>query len=730
MTPGSPTTRPFAHGLAAAAFVATAAVFWIHRIEIPRPETGPSVGDLAGYFYPSAVFIQNALHDGTLPLWNPYSFAGQPYLALHVPAVLYPPQLVLLSLFDPATALALHSILHLATGAFFTWLFARRLGLGIGPSLLAAVVYLLSGPTIMSLQFTAYTATQTWFPAMLWAIHGLASEARPRWAVAFAIVVALAFLGGHAQGFFYEAQLGALYGIFALFAVSRSETRWRVVGLAALGGVLATAFVAPQLLPAFELAVESVRGVGGLPYPHAAMGHILGTAIARGILAPSWRGAGAVTDVVLYAASWPLLGALLALAGIASGRHRLHWAFFTLATVLVAMYMMGPETPVFRLHYSYLLGKLFRSPMRIMFAYPVCIGLVVAIGLDAIGERLADGRGRRWVWTACAAVVPLVGIDLYARSIIPPHSQLHSRFPTDPLPGILAPGGTPAPARVFVEYDMNVAPPHLTIKAGMMYGFSMLPDYEPSMPAAYDRYFAAARFGIWHGRLSTLTPPKARSADQLRRLLDLMSVDRYVAPSPVREGPGGAALERFAAGASRTEDGVLVVERREAVPRAYAVRCVEYVATVEQAIAHLLAPGFQPTVEAVVVGNEADHVVAPTAPAACSVPSADAEDQVAIVAAGHHTVAIDATCGETCLLVLTDLDYPGWRVWIDGRRREIVKTNAIFRGVWLEPGRHTVEFRFVPVTFWLGVALALAAVAGTVAIAGVRTATASRRAHH
>jgi hypothetical protein len=48
---------------------------------------------------------------------------------------------------------------------------------------------------------------------------------------------------------------------------------------------------------------------------------------------------------------------------------------------------------------------------------------------------------------------------------------------------------------------------------------------------------------------------------------------------------------------------------------------------------------------------------------------------------------------------------------VDGRATEIVPVNHILRGVYLTPGKHTVEFRFDPLPFKVGKYLTLASFA-------------------
>ncbi|HXM43480.1 MAG TPA: YfhO family protein [Bryobacteraceae bacterium] len=78
-------------------------------------------------------------------------------------------------------------------------------------------------------------------------------------------------------------------------------------------------------------------------------------------------------------------------------------------------------------------------------------------------------------------------------------------------------------------------------------------------------------------------------------------------------------------------------------------------------------------------------------------------------------VKIDAAVERPALLVLNDSDYPGWKVYVDGRRSHWITANYLFRGVLLQPGRHLVRFAYEPASFAAGAAIsgvALICVAG------------------
>ena len=64
-------------------------------------------------------------------------------------------------------------------------------------------------------------------------------------------------------------------------------------------------------------------------------------------------------------------------------------------------------------------------------------------------------------------------------------------------------------------------------------------------------------------------------------------------------------------------------------------------------------------------------------------------------------------------LVLLDSYYPGWKATVDGRKAKILRANFAFRAVSVPGGDHTVEFRFVPWTFYCGMAVTLSTILGT-----------------
>ncbi|MCS6993953.1 MAG: YfhO family protein [Anaerolineales bacterium] len=74
----------------------------------------------------------------------------------------------------------------------------------------------------------------------------------------------------------------------------------------------------------------------------------------------------------------------------------------------------------------------------------------------------------------------------------------------------------------------------------------------------------------------------------------------------------------------------------------------------------------------------------------------------------NETVTLRIRTNSQAFLVLADTWYPGWKAFIDGQETPIYKTYGTLRGISIgAPGEHRIEFRFVPMSFYLGLGVSL-----------------------
>ena len=84
------------------------------------------------------------------------------------------------------------------------------------------------------------------------------------------------------------------------------------------------------------------------------------------------------------------------------------------------------------------------------------------------------------------------------------------------------------------------------------------------------------------------------------------------------------------------------------------------------------------------------------------------EEQIGEVSAfedRRNAVTMKVWLDKRGLLVLNDTWYPGWIVKVDGFTQPIYRANYHFRGVFLEPGAHQVEFAYKTVRFTIGICI-------------------------
>lgn len=68
------------------------------------------------------------------------------------------------------------------------------------------------------------------------------------------------------------------------------------------------------------------------------------------------------------------------------------------------------------------------------------------------------------------------------------------------------------------------------------------------------------------------------------------------------------------------------------------------------------------------------------------------------------------------IFVTAETWYPGWSVYIDGKKSSVLQVNYILRGVKCPAGEHIIEFKFMPVSFVVGCILFLVCMASIVVL--------------
>jgi uncharacterized membrane protein YfhO len=85
----------------------------------------------------------------------------------------------------------------------------------------------------------------------------------------------------------------------------------------------------------------------------------------------------------------------------------------------------------------------------------------------------------------------------------------------------------------------------------------------------------------------------------------------------------------------------------------------------------------------------------------------DTGSSASIASYNSQSMTIKTISKTQSLLFTSDPYYPGWIATIDGRKTEIFQADYTFRAIKIPSGKHIIIFSYKPISFVLGVYLAI-----------------------
>src|SRR5262249_9894930 len=216
------------------------------------------MGDSWAYSVLMRMLLGQMISHGTLPLWNPYTFAGTPFLATIQPGALYPPNW-LFALLAPGVAMnfVVITTYHVVLAGMYRY--ARCLGFDRLCALSASVIFSFGGFMIGHLEDTNYIAAMAWLPWIMLAIEKLRHRPSWKWVVWGALFVALQCFAGLPQATWQILIIAVPYWLFLLIDGRPPQPRLRFLGATVTMAVCGLLLSAIQLLPTIELQQQGER---------------------------------------------------------------------------------------------------------------------------------------------------------------------------------------------------------------------------------------------------------------------------------------------------------------------------------------------------------------------------------------------------------------------------------------------------------------------------------------
>ncbi len=727
-------------------------------------------GDLAQFLYPTYRFAAEWWRRGIIPLWNPYLFAGAPFVGDIQSGIFYPINLITVLISNPLTFRDMEflSVLHFLIAGAGMYAFLRfsnpQSPVSRSAALAGAVAFEFSDLFITHFGNLNLIAVVAWTPLVLLFYRRSVRDRHPALAAIAGIVLAVAFFAGHIQAFLFVIIALILWALYEFADRCRSAVGGRSssvlpFAMLALTGVVAIGLAAPSLFPNIEMTQYTLRAE--YSYEQAAQ-YSLPPAELIGLFVPGFFGRG---PQVAWG-PWPrvevgyigILPLVLAFLALLLRRDRLTQFLGIFALLGLALALGG---------YSILQGWLYqfapgfgqlRAPARFIFLFDFAIAALAALGFDVLLHALPHAsallfkrivRVAPWVFLLIALAAGSTGFAMLALG----QGQ-------DPVLFNRMANATNALVFFILLLGLSVA---LVVARGTrffrrgawavlalaliffdLFSLGAYVDITTDDPARAFQHPEAVVFltsqpelfridardtgvdaawsadtGILYGLFDVNGDNPLVLADYERywqslgsrstTLYDLLNV-RYLI------GPKNVPLDRAKFKLAFDGDPALEIhENSNVLPRASIVFDRRPVGDHAGALEAIHAPDFDPSRTVVLEGGSGEYRVQNTEYRTKRIEYGDAKASAKITGYGPNEIALETLSGGDGVLVLSEVYYPGWRAWVDDREVEVLRADYLFRAVELPAGDHRVRLIYDPWSFKLGAGMLVTTIVGLVA---------------
>lgn len=729
------------------------------------PPNKPMGFDNLRIHYPLRMLSTTQIQQGIAPLWNPYNFSGNTLLATYQSAIFHP--MTWLYLIIPGIdAWSVIVLLQPFLGLLFFYVFLREIGYSRLASVLGGVTFGLSG-TIVVWWEEAYVAgyTALGLPLTLFTIERF--QKHPNWRQFALVVFGFVWLivSGWFQFTLYSFVFICFWCWYRVWIVQQIKAK---LLFPILGALLTAIFLSGiHLIPAIEAYINSPRASTDAKYLFD--GYLMPLAHLVTLIAPdffgnpatySFFGKGFYYEHVMYFGIVSLFFVLYALHVISVRDKKA-----ILGYVFIIFLSLGLALPTswFFLYTLQLPLISVLIPSRIFFLSTVMAALLAADGMEQFREKpqlkkigvvhvlfaiclvllwifvwhmkrvdpvsayatvslrnlilpsllvcsiillqliaIKKAWRRAALWTlvliACLGAVYMVNKYLY-------FSESRFVYPETPLITALR-------DKAGIHRVWGFGSAELENNFSTMLGLYTVEGYDSFFIGRYGELLAAAAH---NGTLAKDIPrADARISAQSdggtffvtaeqEKLLALMGV-KYIFGMR-NETKGKVPFNGFSPLTSVwNDDRYAIYESGTVLPRAFFVDTY----TVIQDDQEVLRAMFDPKTDLrrTVILEDDPHI-----------PAASASAYTAQIRTyTPQRILIETQSEQTALLFLSDVFFPGWKVYIDGVQHAAYRANYAFRGAVVPAGNHRVEWRYDPDSWrygWISVAVGITCLAGS-----------------
>ena len=750
------------------------------------------LGCIMNSFQPWWTFSIEGIKNGTIYLWNPYLFSGQPFIANIQTALFYPFKL-LFCIFGYNLGFKIFVVLHIFLAGLFMYLLARKLEISKESSFVSCLIFAFGGYLLVQIEFFSAMGSCIWLPLVfLFLKNTLKNKKNLFFIFISGITLSFQFFSGYTQVLLYTIVALFLYVLVESIYESANSKRYFFIFL--IIGVISFAISLIHFLPVLEGVLHSTRVkisfkeaiTWSLPpfflvkfLLPSLFGKICAVFLSKNPFGTDYWPIRQYWLTTFYIGILPLFFSLIAL--IFKKRNKIFLYLFLLS--MIALIFALGRNPLFYLFFSFNpLVQIFTHYASFMYLAVFPLILLAAMGMDyflyensekgalifqkplyskekkllffiktcfislfcIIGFFLIFWKKQRlllftpfqqgWIqknllFLFIFVIISLIILYLKKKFSLPFLKILIISFITVDL-FIFGIGINPT----IADWFFKVEPINLKFIKNNL-GFSRIfftPQAQTNrimMGNTYEMAYKSLRdalqlnvglpYHIFNGYGYDFIP-----ISYYRELLYKMKEKCPIFDTKVINVLGGRYIFSYQDLNSQKlnlvrSDKIKIYENRNYFPRAFIVPEVKIMPR-KEILNYLLSAEFKPRKEVIIEKpSSKSQIPISNSQSASGGPIPNYKDNVQIVKYEPNEVAIECFLEKCGWLVLTDTYYPGWQVYINGKRGKIYRADYALRAVHLDKGTSKVKFIYEPMTFEIGLYFTLF-VLSTLGILGVK----------
>jgi hypothetical protein len=709
--------------------------------------TGKSyfLGDIEAMGYPFHHYKYEMWQAGKLFLWDPYTYCGQPYTADIHTGTFYPVNWIFFFI-PTATAIVIYVVIHFLIAGIFSYIFLRDLEFDYVPSLAGSIFYSFCGFMVIRIIHANFITDCALLPLCLYSVNILFRRKNLLSSLLLGLFLSFTLLSGN-----YQLSL-MVYGITFLYFSGKldlKELKKQLLpgGLFFTGIIFSFMFMAVQLLPAWEYIGQTMRIANGLPYDMATKDSIGLKQILLFIIPDyfglPWRYNGYTGypyfwEACFYVGIFPLLLTLIAPFFITDKEKKI-FIIFILTGILGITLSLGKYTPVYGLFYSIVpLFKSYRCPVRWLFL--LLPGILYSIALSVkrlsnIEKPVTYKENPGLIISLILAGIIMINLLLFIMLVPPKTIAGTVYFVITGFTGFII---------IFLRLYCIIGKKLffvITITSLIISAFSFGLVINLTVEGEYFDKRAGQVFDILKDkippeRIYYFPPPELHGT---RNMAGTRKISTLIGYNPLILKRYGSYLFYSDNKLPLTSEVQLeFIQQSNMIPlnnvtskmilllnltsvysfdeenykmniipvknpygRAFTVNNYHVITDDYRTLQYMGSNEFDPLSK--VLLDEDPGIKNPETIEKVNYP---VEFQVF----EPDYIKMKVSPEQSCWLFLSEIYYPGWQAFVDGKERKVYRANYMFRSIELKPGDNTVEFYFRPDSFRKGAAISVIAI--------------------